>query len=75
MKGGWAAHSESSEETNKHNIAGAFFTTMRPLKEKVAEIEKDEDDEEEEQKKVPENDGALMYGWITAALATTLIAF
>ena len=29
--GGWAAHSETSNEASKHNLSGAFFTTMNEL--------------------------------------------
>ena len=79
--GGWAAHSESAEETIKHNIAGSFYTTLKEiLKEpSLKEPEKPDKDDKEEVSKTPAEDSAtLTYsgGWMMIAAAlTTLLAF
>ena len=78
--GGWAAHSESAEETIKHNIAGSFYTTLKEILKEPAlkEPEKPDKDEEKVSKTPAEDSATLTYsgGWMMMAAAlTTLLAF
>ena len=69
MEGGWAAHTNSYEETVRHNRSGSFFTTLKQV------VQEKEEGQGVNAEKVPEaDDGArISFGWATIGVMTSFL--